>query len=238
MSALVGTIQLRRDTAANWTSNNPTLLAGEVGLETDTRKGKIGDGTTAWASLPYTWALASHTHTASEISNASSNGQSLITAADYAEMRTLLGLWTTVSRTTDATAKTSNTTLSADDTLKFAMGANKKYQVRARIFYITGGTPDFKWRHSGPASPTRIALSRRTIAPGATSNSNIALDTAYSSADVAVDGAAGTGCVYIDGIVENGANAGDFEFHWAQNTSNGTGTYTIAGSYIEYREVA
>jgi hypothetical protein len=46
-------IQLRHDTAANWTSVNPILLEGEVGIETDTRKQKFGDGTTAWNSLPY-----------------------------------------------------------------------------------------------------------------------------------------------------------------------------------------
>ncbi len=43
----------RRDTASNWTSNNPTLLAGEFGWETDTKKIKIGDGSTAWQSLDY-----------------------------------------------------------------------------------------------------------------------------------------------------------------------------------------
>lgn len=47
--------QRRRSTAALWTSANPTLAAGEVGFETDTRKMKIGDGTTVWTSLPY-WA--------------------------------------------------------------------------------------------------------------------------------------------------------------------------------------
>lgn len=46
-------IQLRRDTAATWTSANPTLASGEVGLETDTNKIKFGDGTTAWTSLGY-----------------------------------------------------------------------------------------------------------------------------------------------------------------------------------------
>jgi hypothetical protein len=46
-------IQFRRGTAAQWTSSNPTLLAGELGLETDTNKYKIGDGTTAWTSLTY-----------------------------------------------------------------------------------------------------------------------------------------------------------------------------------------
>ena len=46
-------IQLRRDTAADWTSNNPTLAAGEFGWESDTNKFKIGDGSTAWTSLAY-----------------------------------------------------------------------------------------------------------------------------------------------------------------------------------------
>jgi hypothetical protein len=48
-------LQNRRDTAANWTSNNPTLAAGEIGLETDTAKYKIGDGATAWNSLAYAY---------------------------------------------------------------------------------------------------------------------------------------------------------------------------------------
>ena len=46
-------IQLRRDTAADWTSNNPTMAAGEFGWESDTNRFKIGDGSTAWASLAY-----------------------------------------------------------------------------------------------------------------------------------------------------------------------------------------
>jgi hypothetical protein len=46
-------IQLRRDAAADWTSANPTLSAGEFGYETDTTKYKVGDGTTAWNSLGY-----------------------------------------------------------------------------------------------------------------------------------------------------------------------------------------
>ena len=46
-------IQFRRDTAANWTSANPTLAEGELGLETDTTFYKIGTGSTAWTSLAY-----------------------------------------------------------------------------------------------------------------------------------------------------------------------------------------
>ena len=46
-------IQIRRDTAANWTSANPTLAQAELGLETDTGRLKAGDGSTTWTSLGY-----------------------------------------------------------------------------------------------------------------------------------------------------------------------------------------
>jgi hypothetical protein len=46
-------IQIRRGTAANWTSANPTLAEGELGYETDTGKLKAGDGSTAWTGLDY-----------------------------------------------------------------------------------------------------------------------------------------------------------------------------------------
>ena len=46
-------IQVRRDTAANWTSTNPTLASGEQGFETDTGRFKIGTGSAAWTSLAY-----------------------------------------------------------------------------------------------------------------------------------------------------------------------------------------
>lgn len=46
-------ILLRRDTEANWSSANPTLSGGEIGIETDTLKFKLGNGSTAWNSLNY-----------------------------------------------------------------------------------------------------------------------------------------------------------------------------------------
>lgn len=38
-------LRLKYDTAANWVTKNPVLLAGEVGIEKDTLLGKVGDGT-------------------------------------------------------------------------------------------------------------------------------------------------------------------------------------------------
>lgn len=46
-------IQVRRDLAANWVTENPVLAAGEFGFETDANRLKCGDGSTAWNSLEY-----------------------------------------------------------------------------------------------------------------------------------------------------------------------------------------
>jgi hypothetical protein len=51
--AVVTQIQIRRGTASQWTSANPTLASGEFGYESDTGKFKIGNGSTAWTSLSY-----------------------------------------------------------------------------------------------------------------------------------------------------------------------------------------
>ena len=65
------TIKLRRDTAANWTTANPVLEEGEVGIELDTRKQKIGDGVTAWNSLAYDYgSTALQSITSSDVTSA------------------------------------------------------------------------------------------------------------------------------------------------------------------------
>ena len=46
-------IKLRRDTATNWSNSNPILSLAEPGVETDTNKMKMGDGTSAWNDLIY-----------------------------------------------------------------------------------------------------------------------------------------------------------------------------------------
>ena len=40
---MAATIQVRRGTASQWTTANPTLAAGEIGFETDTNQFKIGN---------------------------------------------------------------------------------------------------------------------------------------------------------------------------------------------------
>ena len=46
-------IKPRRDTAANWSSENPVLDDGELGYDTTNKKFKMGNGATAWNSLDF-----------------------------------------------------------------------------------------------------------------------------------------------------------------------------------------
>src|SRR4051812_35093755 len=65
-----GTIQIANKTAAEWTAQNPVLLAGQLGLETDTRKLKAGNGNTEWNLLGYTSGPEGSISTYTELADA------------------------------------------------------------------------------------------------------------------------------------------------------------------------
>lgn len=72
----------RVGTASAWATANPVLLAGEKGVESDTGKEKLGDGTTAWNSLGYQiGTAASHAAADFDAAGAASAAQSA-SAAD------------------------------------------------------------------------------------------------------------------------------------------------------------
>jgi len=70
-------IKHRRSTAATWTSTNPTLAAGEIGLETDTGLVKYGDGSTAWTSLAYPSTTAIRQYVKNSSGSAMTKGQAV-----------------------------------------------------------------------------------------------------------------------------------------------------------------
>jgi len=59
-AAQLTSIKTRRGTSSTWFTANPILDAGEFGFESNTRKFKIGDGSTRWNSLGYALALADY----------------------------------------------------------------------------------------------------------------------------------------------------------------------------------
>lgn len=105
-------IQLRRGTAAQWTSANPVLTSGEVGFVTDTGNIKIGDGTTAWNSLAYEFATIDGAETLSNktlnlgsntLSGTIANFNTALSDADFA---TLNGTETLSNKTISGSSNT------------------------------------------------------------------------------------------------------------------------------------
>ena len=110
-------IQVRRDTAANWTSEDPTLAEGEYGLDTTTGQIKIGDGVTAWTSLysptQFCTAWVSFNGTGTPIINDSfnvisitDNGSGLFTLNIENELENTN--YSVIISTSDSTANTTN----------------------------------------------------------------------------------------------------------------------------------
>jgi hypothetical protein len=67
-------IQLRRDGAQQWANVNPILAQGELGIELDTSRLKIGDGVTQWNSLKYERPLEADSNIANTLVKRDADG--------------------------------------------------------------------------------------------------------------------------------------------------------------------
>lgn len=142
--------------------------------------------------------------------------------------------WTVVTKSANE-SRASNTTVTADSELTFAVAANTKYRFRAVACVNSHSTPDIDVRISCPASPTLIEYS--CSLPSATNSS---LSYHVTGGNVQVGGGFGTDnetVIVFDGILHNGSNAGNVAVSWSQLVSNATASIMRAGSYIEYKAV-
>lgn len=97
-------ITMRRDTADAWTAANPILFAGEVGVETDTLKVKVGDGIRNWGTLPYIDYTPRATSAPPAIASAGSVGvSSLVARADHTHALPATPTFTSLSTSGNAT---------------------------------------------------------------------------------------------------------------------------------------
>jgi hypothetical protein len=134
MTSVTAVLRHRRDTAANWTAANPVLEDGQLGFETDTRKSKLGDGTTAWNTLSYTasvttggvsdgdkgditvtasgatWTIDAGVVNTSKLGgDITTAGKALLDDASSTAQRTTLGLGTIATQNANAVALTGGT---------------------------------------------------------------------------------------------------------------------------------
>ena len=143
--------------------------------------------------------------------------------------------WTTTVKAIN-TARQSLDVVAADPELKFNMEASTKYRFYFRVWYETTATADFKFTLTGPASPTKIVLERRYLTPNATAYAGQGTYTSYAGPGTTINGTGGTqGIVELEGLIENGVNAGEVAFNWAQGTSTAVDTTVLRGSYVEWK---
>lgn len=188
-------IQLRRGTAAAWTSANPTLAEGEHGVETDTLKFKIGNGSTAWTSLAYrgftdahmtsltTWAgktapsgaavgttdtqtLTNKTLTAPTVSNATLTGTVTVPDAALAIADTS-GLQAALDAKADLTGPTTFTGTTTVATFKVTGGT----PATGKVLTGTDGTGAMSWQT--PAS----GVTDHTLLSNIGTNTHAQIDT-------------------------------------------------------------
>lgn len=96
---MTSVIQVKRGTASAWTSANTVLAAGEVGFETDTKKMKVGDGSTAWTSLGYTVTDGDITGVTAGTGLSGGGNSGAVTLAIDSTVATLTGTQTLTNKT-------------------------------------------------------------------------------------------------------------------------------------------
>lgn len=174
--------------------------------------------------------------TASQITDASPNGRSLITAADYAAMRSLLSAQVQLSIVTKSVAesRTSTTTTTSDTELLFPADANSLYEFD--FFFTVTGTVAAGGLRAGlalPASAEAIVAGRTTAnnTQHTTSNNGV-ISSLISAAQMLA-----TQDCWLTGRVKTLGTSGDVVLSWAQNTSSVSPVTIASGATVSYRKL-
>lgn len=145
------------------------------------------------------------------------------------------GGWATIIKGA-AESRATNATLTADSELKVTLGVGQwAILVRARL--LTGNaTMDYKYDVNFTGTATyRWRLHRHTTAGAATGTDNetVTVSTGVVPSTSVAATTSGAASVEIDLIIDVTV-AGEFQFRWAQDTSNGSNLTCLEGSYLEY----
>lgn len=244
MSVLNFRFRVKRDTDANFTSANTLLLQGEFGLETDTGKFKIGDGSTAWNSLNYYCAVPLADPGADRLlfwDDSAGTWKHLTLGTNLSITDTTInaagaggGDGSTIVKPTSE-SRSSTTTLAADSHLSIELSPGV-YHVR--FFVMTeqaNSTPKLKFAFSF----TGTATAHLHYEFGSNAGSAVGGSSGFVSSAVLSFGAvispggwpAGTSYIRADVLI-NVTVLGSLSFDWAQQVSNASAITVLAGSSV------
>lgn len=132
-------------------------------------------------------------------------------------------------------ARQSTTTLAADASLVFTVGANLNAAFEMQIMFNTPTTGGFKYDLNSTGTGVAITSAQWMIPPGATAMTNIAADTAFNVVRNTVV-AGNSGYLRLQGEVStDGGVASTIQFRWAQQSSQASNTQVNGGSWLSYR---
>jgi hypothetical protein len=221
----------RRRTAAQWTSENPVLGAGEIGIISDDVPAfKIGDGTTAWNSL----------NTNPDLASSDTAKMSLSTAGGVTTLNVekLAPEWARL--TANSTAVNNSTTLVNVTGLSVPVAANAVYYVTGLIFYSTPTAADIKFAFTTPASSSgRWQLLGFNTGGTTVFNSVHSGTSAWTATNTATGGLDATEFAARPvGLLVTAGTAGTLQAQFAQNTATATDSTINAHSFIRAERLA
>lgn len=258
---------LEWDSATGAATTRTGLGLGTAALQPSTAFDPAGSAAAAQAAAIAASQPLDSDLTAIAALSTTAYGRALLTLADAASGRTSFGLGTAstvntgtgasdVPTITDADGRylkildaftlvkkpsftsRNNNTLANDPDLFFPMAANTSYTFTITVYIQASAAGDFKSRVTGPAAPTSVFLSQTGVGTtGMTPSNRVA--QAYDSTDLTQTFTSDFLVrLIINGTVNNGVNAGDLVFQWAQNTTSaGSPALVLAGSTVEWSEI-